>query len=321
MITTRLTRRLGLSAPILSAPMAFVSGGHLAAAVSGAGGLGLIGGGYGDAAFVEAEFRAAGNARVGCGFITWRLADNRAALDAALAHRPAAVMLSFGDPAPYADAIHAAGAVLIAQVQTLAGAKEALAAGAEIIVAQGTEAGGHGATRGTITLVPEVRDHAGEALVVAAGGIADGRGLAAALALGADGVLMGTRFYAAEEALSHPRHRAAAVAADGDGTLRQSATDIARGYDWPAPYTARVMRNAFTDRWHGRDAEHRAAAAAEAPAYAAAYGAGDPENVGVFVGEATGLVREVLPAGEIVERTVREAEDVLAALSGYVAGD
>jgi nitronate monooxygenase len=101
-LSTRFTERLDLLHPVVSAPMAFAAGGALAAAVTAAGGLGLIGGGYGDAEWLEREFRAAGNGRVGCGFITWSLAENPALLDAALARRPAAVMLSFGDPSPFA---------------------------------------------------------------------------------------------------------------------------------------------------------------------------------------------------------------------------
>lgn len=319
MIATRLTERLAIKAPILSAPMAFASGGRLAAAVTAAGGLGLIGGGYGDPGFVEAEFRAAGDARVGCGFITWRLDADRSALDTALAHRPAVMMLSFGDPRPYAEAIRASGALLICQVQTLAGAREARTAAADAIVAQGAEAGGHGAARATMTLVPEVRDALGEdTLLLAAGGIADGRGLAAALALGADGVLVGSRFWATEEALSHPRHREAAIAADGDGTVRQRATDIARLYDWPAPYTARVLDNAFVRRWEGAPDAHRASAAAEAQAYAEAFQAGDPDAAGVFVGEAAGLITDAPPAATVLSRMVDEAEVVLSSLPRLV---
>ena len=157
-LRTRLTEKLGIAHPILSAPMAFAAGGKLAAAVTAAGGLGLIGGGYGDATWLKREFAAAGNARVGCGFITWSLAGQPALLDQALAHAPAAVMLSFGDPAPFAASVKVSGSLLICQVQTLAMAKAALDCGADILVAQGTEAGGHGASRATSTLVPEVAD-------------------------------------------------------------------------------------------------------------------------------------------------------------------
>ena len=318
MLTTRLTTRLGIQHPIISAPMAFAGGGALAAAVTHAGGLGLIGGGYGDADWLEREFAAAGNARVGCGFITWSMARNPDVLTEALAHAPAALMLSFGDPRPHASEIKAAGSLLICQVQTLRHAREAMHAGADIIVAQGTEAGGHGAKRATMTLVPEVGDllrrDAPDTLLVAAGGIADGRGLAAALALGADGVLMGSRFWAAAEALTHPNHHGAALEADGDGTIRQHATDIARGLDWPAEFSARVLRNRFVEAWEHRPDEHRALAESRRGDYSAKVAAGDPDDVGVWVGEATGLINDVLPAAAIIERTVQEAEEIISRL-------
>ena len=191
-----------------------VSGGRLAAAVTSAGGLGLIGGGYGDSEWLQREFDLAEGTRVGCGFITWSLARKPDLLDETLERQPATIMLSFGDLQPFADRIHAAGVPLIAQVQTLDHARQALDAGAEILVAQGGEAGGHGmSVRSTFTLVPDVVDLAAErspeTLVLAAGGVADGRGLAAALALGADGVLVGTRFWASPEALVSPRAHAA----------------------------------------------------------------------------------------------------------------
>lgn len=324
MIATRLTERLGIRHPILSAPMAFAAGGALAAAVTHAGGLGLIGGGYGDAEWLAREFKAAGNARVGCGFITWSMAGKPELLRLALDHAPAAVMLSFGDPRPHGDPIRAAGALLICQVQTVAHARDALAAGADIIVAQGTEAGGHGAARATMTLVSELatllQRESPETLLVAAGGIADGRGLAAALALGADGVLMGSRFWACSEALTHPNHVAAAIASDGDATIRQRATDIARGYDWPHEFTARVLNNRFVQEWEHRPEQHRALAASMRPAYQAGVAAGDPDAVGVWVGEATGLIEDAPSAGAIIERTVAQARSVIARLGTLAPG-
>ncbi|MCO4053102.1 MAG: nitronate monooxygenase [Bosea sp.] len=318
MLSTRLTERLDIRHPIISAPMAFAAGGALAAAVTHAGGLGLIGGGYGDSDWLKREFAAAGNARVGAGFITWSMAKDRALLTQALSHAPAALMLSFGDPRPFAAEIAAAGSALICQVQSLAHAREATEAGAAIIVAQGTEAGGHGADRATMTLVPEIADllacEAPQTLLVAAGGIADGRGLAAALALGADGVLMGSRFWAASEALTHPHHQGAALAANGDGTIRQRATDIARGHDWPRAFTARVLNNRFVQEWEPRPDAHRAAAEGLRAAYQAGVAAGDPDEVGVWVGEATGLIHDIAPAAAIIERTVSEAEAIIARL-------
>ena len=315
-LRTKLTDRLGIRHPVLLAPMGSVSGGALAAAVSSAGGLGLIGAGYGDPERVEREFAAAGNQRIGCGFITWALAERPQLLDLAMAHEPAAVMLSFGDAAPFIPRIKENGAVAICQVQSLAQASAVAAEGADIIVAQGTEAGGHGARRATLPLVPAIVDMVaaeGHVVpVVAAGGIVDGRGLAAALMLGADGVLMGTRFYAAEESQAAPAAKARVVAAGGDETLRTAIFDIVRGLDWPAEYTGRALANRLSERWHGREAALAAAGEDERRRYEAAAAAGDFDTAVVFIGEGIDLIRSIEPAGRIVERSVREAEASLA---------
>src|SRR5712664_2833550 len=197
---TSLTALLGIMHPILLAPMDVVSSARLTAAVSNAGGFGILGGGYGERTWLEQETAKLGQfarAPFGVGFITWSLAKQPELLDVALSARPRAIRLSFGDPKPFASRIKAAGALLICQVQSDDMAQAALDAGADILVAQGTEAGGHGASRTTLDIVPAVIDlAAGRVPVIAAGGIADGRGLAAMLMLGASGVLMGTRFYA-----------------------------------------------------------------------------------------------------------------------------
>jgi len=314
---TRLTKKLGIEHPIISAPMGYAAGGKLAAAVTEAGGFGLIGGGYGDAEWLGREFAASGNARIGCGFITWSLARNPQLVELVLSYAPAAVMLSFGELAPFAQRIKAAGAMLICQVQTLALAREAVAAGADVIVAQGAEAGGHGLERATFTLVPEIADYlaraAPETALAAAGGVADGRGLAAALMLGADGVLVGSRFWASAEALVPPSFQAAVVAADGDSTIRSTILDIARRFDWPKPFTARGMKTRFTMDWHGREAAlaEPATLEREEARYWKAFQAGDVDNTAMLIGEAVGLIRDVAPAGEILHRMVREAEKLL----------
>lgn len=322
-LVTRLTQQLGIEMPILSAPMAFAAGANLATAVSAAGGLGLIGGGYGDKDWVEAEFKAAGNHAVGCGFITWSLAKHPEVLDVALSYSPRAIMLSFGNPQPFAARIKDAGAQLICQIQTRRDAEQAIACGADIIVAQGAEAGGHGEKRATLTLVPEVADllaaRAPHTLLCAAGGIADGRGLAAVLALGADGALIGSRLWASVEANVSERMHAAALAATGDDTIRSQVMDLARKLDWPERYTARVLRNAFTARWHGREAELMTVAAEEAAKYRAAWAAGDPDNANTFVGEAAGLIHAIQPASEILERIVQEAEACIVRAGTLVA--
>mgnify|MGYP000458621948 CR=1 FL=1 len=322
MITTRLTDRLGIAHPIVSAPMALAAGGALAAAVSRAGGLGLIGGGYGDSDWIRAQFRAANSARVGVGFITWSAQRSPSVVAEALEFRPAAVMLSFGDPAVFADQVKDAGAVLICQCQSLGHVERAVAVGADVVVAQGAEAGGHGSVRGTLSFVPEVADflvrRSPETLLLAAGGIADGRTLAASLLLGADGVLVGTRLWAADEALVHPRHHRAIVSATGDDTIRTTAGDVVRGLDWPPEFTMRMRRNAFTDRWHGDEKTLAANVDTEGPRYRDAFAAGDPDNAGVVFGEAGGLIHSIEPAATIIESMVDEATMLLRSGRDYV---
>jgi len=315
-IQNRLTRALGIEHPILLAPMDIVSGGRLAAAVSHAGGLGLIGGGYGDGAWIEREWANAGNARVGCGFITWSLARHPGLLDGVLAHKPAAIMLSFGDPRPFAAAIRAAGARLICQVQTVAQAREAVAAGADVIVAQGTEAGGHGQSEPLFTLLPQVVDACPDVPVVAAGGIADGRGLAAAMMLGAEGVLMGTRFYASQEAAGHPEAKRRIVAAQGGQTVRSIVFDLSRRNRWPDPYTGRVLRNQHVEHWLGREDELEAQAETVGREYAAARERGDFDIAAVIAGEACALIHDIPTAGDIVRRIVGDAERLLSSHRG-----
>lgn len=315
-LRTRLTEKLGIRHPVVLAPMGFVSGGALAAAVSAAGGLGMIGGGYADPEWLERELAAAGNHKVGCGFITWALARRPAALDLVLQHAPAAIMLSFGDAAPFIPRIKQAGALTLCQVQSVKQARAVLAEGADIIVAQGSEAGGHGSSRSTLPLVPAIVDLAqasrADVIVVAAGGIADGRGLAAALMLGAEGVLIGTRFLAAEESLAAPAAKARVVTAGGDDTLRTTVFDIVRGYDWPEGYTGRALVNRFSDAWHRREAALAGVLETEGARYAAASAAGDVDTAVVFAGEGSDLIHAVAPAGAILDSVVREAEAALA---------
>ncbi|MDT5015622.1 MAG: nitronate monooxygenase [Mycobacterium sp.] len=299
--------------------MAYAAGGALAAAVSRAGGLGLIGGGYGDAEWIDEQFEAANGERVGIGFITWSAAQKPYVVAASLEKRPAAVMLSFGDPMTFAAEIHAAGAILICQCQTLTHVRAALDAGADIVVAQGSEAGGHGADRGTFTFVPEVADMLArtspDTLLVAAGGVADGRGLAAALALGADGVLIGTRLCASQESLVKPLHKRAIVESDGDATLRTHLPDMVRELPWPQEFTARIQRNGFVNRWRGRESELEQQVGVEGPPYLQAFIDGDPENTAVWFGEAAGLIYTIEPAADIIERMVNDAANVRSRLA------
>jgi nitronate monooxygenase len=321
-IKTALTQRLAITHPVLLAPMDLVADAGLTAAVSDAGGLGILGGGYGDAAWLtdQLDRLAAARVRFGVGFITWSMARQARLLDLALERKPAAVFLSFGDVTPFIDRIHRTGALAICQVQSLAMATEAAAAGADILVAQGTEAAGHGATRGMVSLVPEVIDAVGPGVpVVAAGGIADGRGLAAALMLGASGVLMGTRFYATTEAAGADDAKDRIRRANGDATVRGMVFDITRQRAWPAPFTGRCLRNAHLDRWNGRELELLHRVDEVAAEFAAARSAGNYDVLPVIAGEAAGLIHDVPSAAAVLQRVVSEAVSLLKAGAAQAA--
>lgn len=302
-----ITELLDITYPIISAPMAGVSGGELARAVSLAGGLGLIGAGYSDATWLQQQLEITAGTRIGIGFITWQLAQKPELLKIALAKNPVAIMLSFGDATKFVEPIKSSGTKLICQVQTVKDAKIVAKQGADIIVAQGSEAGGHGATRGTFAFVPAVVDAVSPIPVIAAGGIADGRGLAAAMMLGAKGVLIGTRFYACTEALGNPSAKQLIVKSSGDETLRSNIIDYARGLDWLKPYTGRTLKNKFTDKW-----EHETDLADkinddERNKYKQALLDEDYSIASVFAGEDIDLIHEILSAEEIVKRIMEDA--------------
>ena len=327
-IQTRFTQRFQLSTPIALAPMALATGGALAAACAQAGALGLVGGGYGDLAWTQREYTlahtlleddAASHARVGCGFITWKLDENAEALDWVLTQKPCAIMLSFGDPRPYAARIHAAGAQLICQVQRLDQVAQAIEAGAAVIVAQGGEAGGHGANalegRSTFTLVPEMADylaaHSPNTLLLAAGGVADGRGLAAALMLGADGALIGSRLWATTESLAASGAKTQATQTSGDGTARSAVFDILRRKNWPAPYDFRAIRNTLHRQLENNMATLQANPDEARADYDAGVKAGDFTRAHATVGEAVGLIVDIPAAQTQIARITQQAQLLL----------
>ncbi|MEV5649960.1 nitronate monooxygenase [Nocardia sp. NPDC052254] len=312
-IPTALTDLLSIRYPIVSAAMGGEAGGALAAAVSAGGGLGLVGGGRGDREWVERELRLVTESTTapwGIGFLSW--AVDRSAVEHALSYRPTAVLLSFGDPTSLAVPVRAAGATLIIQVTDGDEARRALDAGADILVAQGSDAGGHCARDGigTMSFVPTVVDLAGDVPVLAAGGIADGRAVAAALALGAAGVVIGTRFQATHEALVPAELSKALVGAVGADTEVNRTLDIARGADWPPRYPARTLRNEFLERWRGRDAELSADEAALS-AYREAAARTDLAAVPVWAGQAVDRVTAITSAAELVGELAAETEAAL----------
>jgi nitronate monooxygenase len=327
-LNTRFTQRFQLSTPIALAPMALATGGALAAACAQAGALGLVGGGYGDLAWTQREYMlaqellkndTANHARLGCGFITWKLDENAEALDWVLTQKPCAIMLSFGDPRPYAARIAEAGVQLICQVQRLEQVAQAIEAGAAVIVAQGGEAGGHGANaregRSTFTLVPEIADylatHSPNTLLLAAGGVADGRGLAAALMLGADGALVGSRLWATTESLAATGAKTQATHTSGDDTARSEVFDILRRKNWPAPYDFRAIRNDLHRALENDIASLKANPDAARTAYDAGVKTGDFTRAHATVGEGVGLIRDIPTAETLIRKITDQAGSLL----------
>ncbi|MCX4969071.1 nitronate monooxygenase [Streptomyces sp. NBC_00654] len=312
-LSTAFTKMLGVRYPIALAPMGGTAGGALAAAVSRAGGFGILGGAYGDPEWLAREVPIAAEAERpwGVGFLTWAI--DLAAVETALGYGPRAVMLSFGDPSPYAERIRRAGALLILQVTDLEEAGQAVDLGADVIVAQGTESGGHGAARGRSTLpfVPAVVDLAGPVPVLAAGGIADGRGVAAALVLGAAGALIGTRFQATTESLADPSITESIIAGRGQDTELSTVLDIARGSSWPSKYPARTLGHPYLDRWRGREAELAADPGAR-QAYEAGVARGAVPPQPVWAGEAVDLITDLPSAETVVTTMATQAQEALA---------
>ena len=311
-LRTAFTEFLSVRHPVALAPMGDVAGGTLAAAVSNGGGLGLVGGGRGDRNWLERELKIVARSTDrpwGVGFLSWAL--DIETLQWTLEHRPDAIMLSFGEPSPFADTVRDSGAKLIIQVTDLDEARTALDVGADVIVAQGSEAGGHGGRRATLPFVPAVVDLVRPTPVLAAGGIADGRGLAAALVLGAAGALIGTRFEASSEALVPASVTRAILEGSGGDTERSRVLDIARRSSWPHRYTARTLRNDFLDRWRDKEDELREDDGA-LDAYELAAARGDSSVVPIWAGEGIDLITELHSATELVSALTTEAEEALA---------
>lgn len=316
-LKTRFTERFSIDHPVMLAPMDKVAGGPLAAAVSLAGGLGMIGGGYGDPDWLEDAFSKAGNHPVGVGFISWSLQRSIKSLDIALDHSPELLMVSFGDAENIIAACCEAGVPTCWQVQRLEQARQAIAAGVDVIVVQGQEAGGHGMDRGLMSLLPAVRDLASrDQIILAAGGIADGRGLASALMLGADGIMMGTRFWASTEATGSDQAKQQITQTSGDQTIRTKVFDIAREVDWPMHYTGRVVHNDFSKQWH-TDLNTLADSQPQKDKYNHS-DENDYQTRVLIAGEATDLIHSIQPATEIIDTTVEQAVQLLSAAPSFL---
>ncbi len=315
MITTPLTRWFDLTTPVIGAPMAGVSGGALARAVSQAGGLGMIGvSGAHTAEFVteQCAIPAADQLPFGVGLMIWVLESRPELFEATIAAQPSLVSVSFGDPAPYVGPLHDAGIAVATQVNTVADVGRAVDAGVDVLVAQGTEAGGHTGQRATLPLLQEVL-RLTDRPVVAAGGIATGRAMAAALVAGAAGVWIGTALLSCTEGLNAPALRERVRAASGDATVLTRAFDVAEGAAWPERWPGRALVNDFSREWHGREDELRDNEDARRLVVDGRR-AGDPDHAPVYAGEAVGLVTAERSAADVVRELDAEAEKALRAV-------
>lgn len=305
MIRNGLTTQLGLRVPVLNAPMTPQAGGALARAVAQNGGLGMLG--FDEDESVEsiseqlAILTAAPRLPFGIGLVAWVLERRPQLLDLAIAARPQLVSISFGDPAPYAQRVHDAGILLGSQVQSRERARAAIDAGTDIIIAQGSEAGGHTGAVGTLPLLQIVLEMT-DRPVVAAGGIATGRGLAAAIAAGAAGALIGTPFLLAREARNTGAARERIAASDETQTIYTRVYDRVQNKGWPHEFGGRALRTAYLEKWTGRESELMASASDVA--------AFKPDEK-IYAGQSVGMLREVRSAGEIIDDLARDADACL----------
>jgi NAD(P)H-dependent flavin oxidoreductase YrpB (nitropropane dioxygenase family) len=240
--------------------------------------------------------------------------DDQAGYTAMLTGVPALISLSWPrkdqDIEPWVDKAHAVGSTVSFMAADVPDAVRGAEAGADVIVAQGTEGGGHVGWMGLSVLLPLVVDAVAPLPVVAAGGVADGRGLVAALAFGADGVLLGTRFLASDESGLHPNHKAAIVHSDGHDTVLTDIPDIISGMVWPGAMS-RVKRNRLIERWAGQEWALRQNLAEAVEAVHNARGVGDTEEAPLFFGQDAGLINDLPPAADIVARIVTEATEII----------
>lgn len=299
MPSTALTDRLGAALPLVSAPMAGVAEGRLAAAVSSAGGIGMIGvGASATAEWIEHEAAVAAAARpYGIGLTAWILERRPEQVDAVVDLRPDLVSVSFGEYAPWVARLRDAGITTATQVGDLDEALAARDAGVDVIVARGSEGGGHGLNRvATLPLLQQVLGALPAVPVLAAGGIGTGRGVAAVLAAGAAGAWVGTAYLGCPETSAPPQARQRVL--EADNTVYSRVFDVAQGLGWPERYGGRSLPNAFTDRWAGREAELADDQAARQQ-LVDARAAGDFDIAYIYAGQAVGLVTRERPAAEV----------------------
>ena len=324
MLNTRFTELLGLTYPVMSAPMSNHSGGQLAAAVSKAGGLGTFGGSNGwGADWMRqqiAHVRSHTDRPFGVGFITQLIEPDPTNFEIALDEGVPVVVFSFTDPRPWLGQAKEAGAITICQVQSVELAQLAVEAGADVLLAQGNEAGGHTGSMNLLPLLVDLVERYPEIPILAAGGIAGGRALAAVLAAGAQGASLGTALLATPEAVEAPdAFKERIVLSDGQDTAFTRLYDLLGDTPWPDGIAGRVYRNRLVREWDGRDAEvlaHREELATDA---ATARARQDPELASVYMGQGAGQVQAIRPATEVVREICEGAEGIIRGLTSVTA--
>jgi NAD(P)H-dependent flavin oxidoreductase YrpB (nitropropane dioxygenase family) len=316
MIRTPICGLLDIEHPIALGGMGSATSPALVAAVSRAGGLGALGCHYLTPEQIRertVNIRRETNKPFGLNFLLFDTRED--SLAAALDLRPAVMQFAWARPdqnlKDYFDRAHDAGCKVTHMAGAVPEAVRAAEAGADVIIAQGTEGGGHVSWMASMPLVPMVVDAVAPVPVLAAGGFADGRGLAAALSLGADGILLGTRFLASEESPLHPNFKQAIVDSDGHDTQLSEIPDIAAGQVWPGAMT-RSRRNNFIERWAGREWALRQDRAEAYAKLQAARQAGDIDEGPLSMGQDAGLIHDIPSASDIVRRIAEEAEEILA---------
>lgn len=319
MLTTLLTQKYGLRYPVISAPMAGHSDGRWAAAVSNAGGFGLFGAATFTPERLQQEIESARSLTqrpFGVGLITSFLPDQQDLLDIAVAAKVDAIALSFEDPGPWAQRIRDAGISLICQVQSMESARQALDAGAEVLAVQGREAGGHTGTPSLLPLLEEVLDAFPDQIVVAAGGIASGRTLAAVMAAGAHGAWIGTRLLATPESSIPEEHKQFIVQSNTADTVFTPVYDIVAGGRWPHGVEARLMRNRFAEEWTGRERELEDRLPEVLATLSAARQTDPWQHLPVYMGTGVSAIRAIEPVADVIASICDEAERRLTSLCG-----
>jgi nitronate monooxygenase len=309
MLSTPWSRSFGLRVPILNAPMGGVAGGRLAAAVTAAGGLGMVG--MGSAAtreLLQTQLQQV-QGMFGIGLVDWVMRAEAGLLEDALAARPALLSVSFGTDWSWVGTAHDAGIPTVTQVYDSVGARAAVDAGVDIVVARGCEGGGHGEAKlSTLPLLDAVLN-AVSVPVLAGGGIASPRSLAAVLAAGASGAWVGTRLAACPEALTGDGSRRALIEARTTDTALTRVFDVAKRLPWPARFPSRVLANDFVARWEGKEDALDQSARDE---LAAALAADDPRIAPVDAGQGVGMIRDDASVGEVIDEMCTGAENLLA---------